>query len=296
MISPFTAAAALALATAASSSAPAPYSLPWQLRPAVVATVVRSDTAQAFFHDAAGNAGQTTASTLLVSYRVLPELAPFVRLAVVGNFPPTGAAAASFVNPVVGAFWASKPSPDLRLAAMLGVTIPAGMGGGDAPPPATAAATRSGILARSALDNALFAVNDFTIIPGVDLAWVAHGFTVQLEATLLQLIRVRGAAVQPDAFKTNLTSGLHVAYFVLPQLSLGAELRYQRWLSTPAAVAADPTGAQRDTLSFAAGARGHFKLSDSLWFRPGLAYAHGLDDPMNALGYQIVQVDLPLVF
>ena len=48
-----------------------------------------------------------------------------------------------------------------------------------------------------------------------------------------QLERVRGASVQHEASKTNLTSGLHVGYFLVDALSLGAELHYQRWIDAP---------------------------------------------------------------
>ena len=297
-LGPSIAAALAALAGAASASAqttpaasPPPYSLPWQLRPAVAATVVRSDTTVASHDDAAGDGTFTIASMLLASYKVTPELAPFVRFGVVGT--PDAAAIA---NPAFGATFSFKLPEHLRLALFLGLTVPVGMGGGDTPDKDTAAAAKAGILARSAMDNAMFAVNDFTIFPGVDLAWVDHGLTFQIEATILGLSRVRGSAVQKDARKVNFTSGLHVGYFVIPELSLGAEIRHQRWLSTPKAVAADATDSLRDTTTFAIGPRAHLKLGPTTWLRPGIAYARGIDDPMGKAGYNNVQIDLPLSF
>src|SRR5688572_18980252 len=69
---------------------PPPYSLPWQLRPVVAASVVRSDTAFAFYKDNAGKeSGTTVASMLLGSYKVTDELAPMVRLGVLSNSPPS---------------------------------------------------------------------------------------------------------------------------------------------------------------------------------------------------------------
>jgi len=283
-------------AAPAATASPAPYSLPWQLRPVVAGTVLRVDSAIALYEDQAGNNGETVATMILGSYKVTPELAPFVRLGVVGNSPPTGGGAVVLVNPALGATYALKFAQDFRLALFLGLTIPVGMGGGDAPDPAKAAAARSGILARSAMDNAMFAVNDFTVFPGVGLAYVAHGLTVQAEVTLLQLTRVRGSAAQPDSSKTNFTTGLHVGYFFLPVLSLGAELRYQRWLSTPRAVAADATGTTRDNLTMAVGPRLHMRVGKSTWIRPGIAYAQGLDYPMTKQDYRIIQVDVPVSF
>src|SRR5262249_33431934 len=146
------------------------------------------------------------------------------------------------------------------------------------------------------MDNALFAVNDVAAIGGADLAYVQGGLTVQGEVTLFQLTRVRGSALQPDERKTNATTGLFVGYTVRPTLPLGAEPRYQPWLSTPASVAADMTGATRDNLSAAIGVRTKLDLGGGRALKPGLSYARGLDDPISKRSYQIVQVDLPFTF
>lgn len=321
------AAAAPAAAPAAAEPAPAPappapppYSLPWQLRPTLAVTVLRSDTAFAFYKPKGADAGGTTiASMLLGAYKLTDSFSPMVRLGVVSNSPPTPAGAPdpesgfSFINPVLGGTYLLKLSPELKLALFLGVTIPVGGGGGDKPDPTTLAATRAGIPARSAMDNAMFAVNDFTVFPGVDLAFQKSGFTVQGELTLLQLFRVKGdkgdptAAApipppNPDSSKTNFTMGLHAGYFFIPQLSAGVELRHQRWLSTPKAVKLDealPDAAQlglRDTTTMALGLRAHFKVGDTTWIRPGIAYVRGLDDPMSVNEYNILQLDVPVVF
>jgi hypothetical protein len=290
----------------AAPPAPPPYSLPWQLRPAAAATVLRSDTAFAFYENPVSkNGGSTIASMLLGSYKLTPEFAPLIRLGLSSNSPPEGAmtpagvkleSKASFLNPVVGGTYVFKLSPDFKLAAFLGLTVPVGSGGGDKPDPSVAEANRAGIYARSAMDNAMFAVDYFTIFPGFDVAYIAHGVTVQVEATLLELLRVRGKGTPPgmESSRTNFTTGLHVGYFFIPQLSAGAELRYQRWLSTPASVKAVPPS--RDTTTVALGVRAHFKVSDTIWIRPGIAYARGLDDPMDAANYNILQLDIPVVF
>jgi hypothetical protein len=293
-------------AAAAPPPAPPPYSLPWQLRPVAAANVVRSDTTVAFYENPmSGESGSTVASMLLGSYKVTPDFAPLVRLGVVsasapeGTMTPAGAidSGFSFVNPVIGGTYVFKLSPEWKLGAFLGLTIPVGSGGGETPDIESAFANRAGILARSAMDNAMFAVNYFTVFPGLGLSWVAHGVTVQAEVTLLQLFRVRAnEMVEPDNSRTNFTMGLHAGYFFIPQLSLGAELRHQRWLSTPAAVEADTTDTLRDNTTVAVGIRGHFKLNDTMWLRPGIAYARGLDDPMDLQKYNILQIDVPFVF
>jgi len=285
---------------------PPPYHLPFQLRPVAAATVIRSDTAFAFYkapND--GPSGTTIASTLLASYKVTPEFAPLVRLGIVSDSPPDTPTApdgkVGFMNPVIGGTYGIKPSPETRLGLFLGIALPLGSGGGDTPDPAVKAAVSKGINARSAMDNAMFATNYLTFFPGVGFAYVAKGLTVQVEATLLQLIHVKGKALEDvplpgkeEASRTNLTMGLHVGYFFIPQLSLGAELRHQRWLSTPAFVEADSS--RRDTTTVAIGPRVHFKLGENIWFRPGIVYARGLDKPMTTADYNIVQLDLPFIF
>lgn len=291
-------------AAAPAKPKPPPYSLPWQLRPAAIASVLRSDTAFAFYKNpTSGKSASTVASMLLGSFKVTPEFAPLVRLGVVSNDPPDGMKFlgkdskqhASFINPLIGGTYLFKLSPDWRLAAFLGMTIPVGDGGGDSPGASTALANSAGIAARSAMDNAMFAVDYFTVLPGVDLAFVKYGLTVQLEATLLRLWRVRSTEMlMPDDSRTNLTGGVHVGYFLIPQLSLGADLRHQRWLSTPKAVTTNP--AARDTTTFAVGLRAHIKLSETAWLRPGIAYAKALDKPLTSSKYNIVQLDVPVSF
>lgn len=277
-------------------AAPPPTSLAWQLRPVAAGNVVRSDTSVAAYDDAAAGSGTTVVSNLLASYKVTPSLAPVVRVAIARNDPGMGESATSMSNPLIGVTWARPLAPTIKLAVFGGLALPLGTGGGNSPDAAMATANRSAMAARSAMDNALFAVNDLTPIGGVGLAYVAGGFTVQAEATVLQLMRVRGDEAQPDSAKTNFTSGLHAGYFPLPWLSIGGELRYQRYLSTPAFVEADPTGASRDNLSAALGVRGHVKLGGGRWLRPGVAYSRGLDDPMSGRSYDVVQIDVPFVF
>jgi hypothetical protein len=273
---------------------PSPYSLPWHLRPAVAGNVARLDTSIAFLSGAGGPGGWSLASLALLSYRVIPNLAPFVRAGFVSTSPVTGTAGQAVVNPALGASYGFTLGESLRGTVTLGVTVPVGMGGGDTPAPEEVAAVRSGIYTRSAMDNAMFAVNDLTVFPGANLAFVSGGFTAQAEATLLQLTRVRGAAVQADAFRTNLTSGLHLGYFFTPMVNASAEVRYQRWLSTPANVAADET--LRDTVTAAMGLRLHFKLAETIVARPGISYTRGFDQPMLRLGYDVFQLDLPVSF
>jgi len=269
-----------------------PYSPPWQMRGVVPVTSVRSDTSFAFY-DKPGDA--TVASILGVSFKATPELMPLVRVGVVGNSSPQPVGGAvNIVNPVVGAIYGLKLG-DFRLAPFLGCNVPVGMGGGDKPDPGHAAANGAGNLARSAMDGVMFTPNYFALLPGIGFAYVAHGFTAQTDATFIEFIRVRGDKnpMAKDAARSNLTFGLHVGYFLLPQLSIGAELHGQAWLAN-ASVKSD--AANRSQLSLAAGPRFHMRLRDGVWFRPGVAYSGGIDKPMSGAGEKVVQLDLPVSF
>jgi hypothetical protein len=259
------------------------------------------DSSVAFYDNTAGGSGATFTSMLTGCYQVGSSFAPMIRLGFVADHPPATSGDptnVAFLNPVVGGTYVIKPIDPLRVALFLGVTVPVGSGGGtwaNGKAPAEYQADAAGVWARSAMDNAMFAVNYLGVLPGLSVAFVKWGLTVQAEATVIALARVRGDPTQEkDDARVNLTAGLHAGYFVIPQLSIGAELRMQRWLSTPAALKADPGKLQQVT--FAVGPRGHFQLGDSVFFRPGLSYSRGFDAPMARQSYQVVQVDLPVYF
>jgi hypothetical protein len=272
--------------------APVPYAIPFQLRPAAVGNVARLDTSIAV-SDAAGT-NTDVVSLLLVSYKVHPKVASLVRLGLVSHSPDSGESAVTLTNVALGATALLHAAGPWRVTGFLGVALPVGSGGGNDPSADDVAANRSGTWARSFMDNAMFAVNDLTIFPGVDVAYVSRRLTVQAEATVLQLLRVRGDEVQPDESKTNLTAGLSVGSWLLPFLSVGGEFRYQRWLSTPAAVEAND--AMRANATVALGVRTKLDLGADVVARPGVSFALGLDDPLGAEDWRIVQVDVPVSF
>ena len=279
-----------------SPAPPPPYSLPWLLRPATTATVVRLDTTVAFHEDAAsGASGQTLVESLIVSRKVSARVAPLFRLSWVrlsvpdGSREPSGRA---FSNPLAGLSYVRPLAGHWRLSLFGAIAVPIGQGGGDAPDPGAAAAIARGIPARSAMDNALFAVNYWTVIGGVGAARVTRVATLQAEATVLQLTRVRGASTQ-DGSRTNLTLGLHAGHFLTPRVSLGGELRLQRWMTDAAPVRANPQA--RETVTAAFGPRFHFKWGKR-WVRPGLSYTQALDHPLDTQHYRMLQVDVPVAF
>jgi hypothetical protein len=293
-ISLLVAAPALARADATVVHKPSPISLGWALRPVAPANVVRSDTAIGMFSDA-GMTGSTVASTFLVSYGHANRRAARALLRWSATIRRAAMTATALSNPLVGVIWA-PPSCHRRTAGgVRRARVAARQRRRHDADPRMASTIRSAIAARSSMDNALFASNDLTPIVGLDVAYVAGGLTVQAEATVFELIRVRGDAVQPDTYKTNFTAGLHGGYFVLPWLSASGELRYQRYLSTPVFVKMDATGASRDTLSAAIGVRGHISLGDRRWLRPGCR-TRGDSTIPSGRAAPVVQLDVPFVF
>jgi hypothetical protein len=276
---------------------PAPYSLPWQVTPG---TGVRSDTVLAFYKPSGTTDGRSTLVTQLSgSYKVMPDLAVSLKLSftrtVPGDFDPQTA----FQNPLLGALYGMKPSPDLRLGLFFGLSLPFGSGGGDVDPTDTSqlealAAQATGSAARSAMEGSMFAPNHLTPFPGVSLAYVKNRLTAQVDFTLFPLIRVKGTSTQSDGLLVNSTYGVHVGYFVIDMLSAGAELRYQRLLKARDGV--DGGAAARDTLTVAVGPRVHLKLGETTWIRPGIAYIRGLDKPLTDANYNMFQLDVPVAF
>lgn len=266
----------------------APYVLPWQLRPAGAVTAVRLEDVLAWHED--GFTNVTVANALI---GVLPQFSLLARVAVATDRPDARDGATVVSNPIFGGLYALEPREDLRLALTLTLALPIGMGGGNNPDPAEAAAMRAGALARSAMDNSFFGPNDLQLLSGVDVAWIAEALVLQAEASVIQLVRLRGAGAQPDAFRTNSTAALFAGRFFGPHVSLGAELRYQRWLSTPTSVAADPS--TRDNLSAAVGLRAHVHVGAAV-LRPGVAFGLGLHGPLAAGEYRMLHLDVPVVF
>jgi hypothetical protein len=265
----------------------APYHTPFQLRSLAPVKALRVDDSFDL-----SNTGATDVLFLNGVYAFTPNAMALMRLGGAFNAPASGAAGTNLLNVLVGG-QVVQPLGDVRLAAFLGVAAPIASGGGDTPDAANKAVNAAGILARSSMDNAMFAANDLGLVPGVSAAWVRGGFTAQLDLTLIQLQRVKGAAVQADASRTNSTVGLHLGYFVTSSFSVGGELRYQRWLSTPVAVQKDES--LRQNLSAALGVRLHLK-SGNLMLRPGLSYTRGLVGTMTPAAHNVLQLDVPVAF
>lgn len=281
---------------------PKPYGLPWQMRPIFALNVLRLDAAISFYTNRSTQTGGTAIAQVLTgSYRVADGWAAIVRQGWAIHSPPGSlAGAATLTNPLLGVLRSLRLSDSLQAGFFFAGTLPIGMGGGNTPDISLRSANSASILTRSAMDNALFAPNYLTLIPGIDLAYLEQSLTVQAEVTLLQLIRTRGSAVDTDPVRTNFTSALSAGYALSPKFFAIGELRYQRWLNNKSVEASARPATQN--LTFAFGPRLTFK-TNSMTLRPGIAYSLGIAGPVAREGYtfpthshKTLFIDFPILF
>jgi hypothetical protein len=263
--------------------------------------VIRLDTTVAPFTDPKTGDGQVeTISFLSASARLSPSFGLTTRAGIVRNDHAASAgggreSTTGFTNVSVGGLYAKKLGQYFRFASNVGVSIPVAMGGGDNPSAAASSMMKAATYARGSMDNGFFNGNDLGFPFGADLAYTRRGFTAQVEVSVIPNVRVRGEQKQADSSKVNSTSGLAVGYFVVPRrLSLGVEAHYQRFLSTPDAVAKDES--LRANLTASGGVRTYFNITETVKFRPGLAYCAGVVGPSADRGYRMVQADMAVQF
>ncbi len=272
----------------------APYTLPFQLRGMIPKPGVRLDSTFAPYQ-LNGTRGFETVVFWSAQLPIVDSLSVVGRWGLDDNqSDQPGYNRTGILNPTLGVLLGLPLRSDFRFAASAAAGFPIATGGGNDPRVADLTLQREGMLARSAMDNTSFAVNDVGVPAGVSFAYVGYGMTVQLDTTIIPSFRVKGERAQADRTKVNSTYGLFFGYRLVPELSVGAELRYQRYLSTPATVAKDPTA--RDNLTLAGGPRIHVRLTDTAWMRPGLSYGHGLRGPVERQAFHMVQLDIPFTF
>ncbi len=299
-----------AQATSAAPTPPQPtpaearagYALPWTMRPAIAPNLLRIESSIGFRND-----GVAAVTLLTGGYAVLPtKLGFYARLGLTNsalstpNTPATHEIATGAVtNPLLMALFTPELTKGLRLTVFGAATIPVGTGGGNAPPALAASSIATGIPTRSAMDNALFAVNYFTPIVGLGAAFMRWGFTFQVEATVLQLIRVRGENHRSatDEMRTNFTVGASVGYLLHRYVTASAEFHYQHWLSAPNLLN-PPMGAAPSVnqASFEIGVRGNIPFSRTILARPGISFGMGFNGAMADREYKVVHVDFPITF
>jgi hypothetical protein len=279
---------------APSDQAPTQYTSPFQLRSVIPGNGVKVDSTVAPYR-LDGVDGWVTVVLLSGQVRLVESLALQARWGFDDNNVSRGGGSRfGILNPTLGVLFGVPIGQNFRFAASTVVGYPVATGGGNTPDPHDVVLQRQGMLARSAFDNTSFALNDVGFPTGLSLAYTFCGLTAQVDASVIPTVRVKGARAQRDPSKVNSTYGFFLAYRLVPAVSVGAEVRYQRYLSTPSAVRQDPSA--RDNLTVGGGFRLDLPLSDSNRVRPGLCYSRGLRGPVEQQSYQMVQLDLPVSF
>jgi hypothetical protein len=273
---------------------PPPYTPPFQLRSIIPKSGVRLDTILGLYRGPSSSNAQVTVMFLSAQWRVAEPIALQVRWGIDSNQTGNDNTRTGIVNPTLGALIGVPVGRDFRFGMSIAVGTPIATGGGDTPDPNDVALQKQGMLARSAMDNVSFAVNDVGFPSGLSFALIRAGVTAQVDATLIPSVRVKGASAQTDNSKVNSTCGFFLGYLPVRELSVGFELRYQRYLTTPAAVERDPSA--RENLTMAIGPRFHFEIAEGAWVRPGLSYGRGLIGPSEQQSFQMVQLDVPFSF
>lgn len=265
----------------------------WTLRPAMPGTALRLDTTAAP-STMKGHTAVDTVTFLSGSYKLLPNFAVGGKFGVNHYDPAVGPSQTGNTNLLLNAQYGAPIGSYLHVAGVLGVSAPVGSGGGNSPDPSMLAAQAAGRYARAGMDNTIFSSNYLGFLGGADVAFHYRRFTAQAEASLSPLVRAKGELRSPDPEILAAGAGVMAGYFVLPRLSASAEARYSTTLSNPIGIQKDPSA--RDNLSFAAGLRGYVGLTETISFRPGVAYGAGIYGKVADLHYQFVQVDFPFVF
>jgi hypothetical protein len=275
------------------SSAPS-YVLPFQLRSVSPRTGVRIDTIVAPYRYE-GMSALETVVFFSGQLRLLKYFSLQARWGFDDNRVGNGDRNRSgFVNPSLGATLAFPVGHLFRFAASTSVGLPLATGGGDGTDVDGVFLQRQGALARSSMDNNAFAANDLGFPTGLSLAFVHRGITAQMDGTIIASGRVKGTGTAGDGAKVNSTFGLFLGYFLIPELSVGMELRYQYYLLPPSIVDLDPSA--RDNLTAGAGARIEIELSDSTRVRPGVCLSTGLSGYVEQQSFRMVQFDIPITF
>jgi hypothetical protein len=270
------------------------YVLPFQLRSASPKTGIRIDTLVAPYRYA-GMSALETVVFFSGQLRVHPHFFLQARWGFDDNRVGKGDRnRTGFVNPSLGVTLAFPIGPVVRFAASSSVGLPLATGGGDGADADGLFLQRQGALARSAMENNSFAVNDLGFPTGLSLAIVQRGFTAQVDGTIIASGRVKGTGAEGDQAKVNSTFGLFLGYLVIPEISVGLELRYQYYLLPPALVDQDPSA--RDNLTAGAGGRIEIELSDTTHVKPGICLSTGLVGYVEQQSFHMVQFDVPISF
>jgi hypothetical protein len=280
-----TAAMILALPTLARAQAPTPDEPPRDPEPAAAPLGVSGSLANSMVFR--GNPSQSTLLTVLSgAYQWTSAVSTFARVGSVHNASDDQASATGFANPALGVSGQLELGKHVKLGALSGATIPIGSGGGSSPTPAAFRAWTNSV----DWGGAMFAVNHVDVFGGLRGAYTEGRLTLQIESTVHELLRTRGAATDPIGAAATITgSTATVSFAVLPALSFSTGLSETRFWNTPKLIEQSPNS--RVDYFFVAGVSTIVKIG-TVEVDPGLVYARALDLPLTQQKFQVVELDL----
>lgn len=277
------------------------YALPWVMRPAIAPTLARVETAINVRQDGVAAVTLVTSGAAIIP----AKFGLYVRVGVTDSVLRTSSPATNNIatgavtNPLLMALFTPELAPGFRIGLSLAATLPVGTGGGNTPSPLAASSIATGALTRSAMDNALFAVNYAAVALGASAAYMIHGLTFQVDATAFQLVRTRGeaTAAASDELRTNFTVGASVGYLIHRRITASIEGHYQHWISAPRLLEPrDGRAPPYGQASITVGVRSNVPLSRTVLARPGVAFSIGLGGAMSERECKVFHVDVPIAF
>lgn len=223
--------------------------------------------------------GQAFAFLGQVAYDFNPSVRAFVRYGLVDNFAPGRSHAASVSNLLLGGSYGADVTTFMRVAGEGGLILPIGTGGGTDP--------AEGILFANArarsmpLHPAMFEPNFITPYFGGIVSSIHRRIVGRFDLFIDPSFKVNDA--NDDKGKTRLRSSLHGGYRVLPWLEPFVELRYFRFLSSNAAIDADPILVDNLFAGIGIGA-----ILGPL--RAQVAYLRAFDPPLTRIAFNVFAI------
>lgn len=180
----------------------------------------------------------------------------------------------------------ARLSPELRLGGHLSVVLPTGSAQGDDVPFVERRARQEAQRARMGIDAPLFLTGYTGVAGAVSFGWVHEGLIAQAELGLEPVVRVSGS--ERDEVALAVQGAVHVAYFVIPEWSVGVDLTHHQW-----AVAQPAGGAPGSITAIVVGTRAHARIGD-VGVRPGIGYSHALGGALQQVDEHVLVLDVVL--
>ncbi len=229
-------------------------------------------------------------SVLALAREVSPRWGLYARLGLVRDTTQDTGSTAVLTNPALGATYDRELGGGLSLAALGGLALPLGGGGGDR------ADLRPlyGMLNATDWGGPMFTPNHVDLFLGARLERSLRAVTLRAGSTLNFARRVRGARVDPVGHTVIYTaSDVTLELELRPEASVFAQLARTYYHNNPLFVGGER--ALRDDVYLIGGAAFSLPVGTRS-LRPTALYARALDAPKAPRRYDVIELDLALEF